>query len=246
MKGFILAAGIGSRLKPWTDSHPKALVPVGGRPIISYVVDKMLAVGIDTIVVNVHHFASQITEYLRRAYPEVDIRFSDETQLLLNHGGGLRKALRLIGNDDVLIHNADILSTIDLNDFIAQFHISQADALLLTQHRNTQRYLLFNKSRLDGWTNIATGETRPDNLDATPEKYDFQAFAGIHIIRSSLFKGLLDYAPDNEPFSIIDFYIDHCRQAQIHRMELPAEATWFDVGKPDTLDKARQFFDHKA
>ena len=187
MKGFILAAGIGSRLKPWTDSHPKALVPVGGRPIISYVVDKMLAVGIDTIVVNVHHFASQITEYLRRAYPDVDIRFSDETQLLLNHGGGLRKALRLIGNDDVLIHNADILSTIDLNDFIEQFHISQADALLLTQHRNTQRYLLFNKSRLDGWTNITTGETRPDNLDATPEKYDFQAFAGIHIMRSSLF-----------------------------------------------------------
>ena len=115
MKGFILAAGIGSRLKPWTDAHPKALVPVGGRPIISHVVDKMLAAGIDTIVVNVHHFASQITEYLRMAYPDVDIRFSDESQLLLNHGGGLRKALRLIGHDDVLIHNADIISTLDLS-----------------------------------------------------------------------------------------------------------------------------------
>lgn len=246
MKGFILAAGIGSRLKPWTDAHPKALVPVGGRPIISHVVDKMLAAGIDTIVVNVHHFASQITEYLRMAYPDVDIRFSDESQLLLNHGGGLRKALRLIGHDDVLIHNADIISTLDLSAFIAEFEAQQADALLLTQHRNTQRYLLFERDRLQGWTNVATGETRPDAMDASPERYDFQAFAGVHIMRSTMFKALMDYADDNVPFSIIDFYIDQCRTAQIHRMELPECAVWFDVGKPDTLDKARQFFDHQS
>lgn len=246
MKGFILAAGIGSRLKPWTDAHPKALVSVGGRPIISHVVDKMLAAGIDTIVVNVHHFASQITEYLRMAYPDVDIRFSDESQLLLNHGGGLRKALRLIGHDDVLIHNADIISTLDLSAFISESEAQQADALLLTQHRNTQRYLLFERDRLQGWTNVATGETRPDAMEVSAERYDFQAFAGVHIMRSSMFKALMDYADDNVPFSIIDFYIDRCRQDCIHRMELPDGAVWFDVGKPDTLDKARQFFDHQS
>lgn len=246
MKGFILAAGIGSRLKPWTDAHPKALVPVGGRPIISHVVDKMLAAGIDTIVVNVHHFASQITEYLRMAYPDVDIRFSDESQLLLNHGGGLRKALRLIGHDDVLIHNADIISTIDLSAFISEFEAQQVDALLLTQHRNTQRYLLFDHDRLQGWINLATGETRPIVMEASAKHYDFQAFAGVHIMRSSMFKALTDYADDNVPFSIIDFYIDRCRHQCIHRMELPDGAVWFDVGKPDTLDKARQFFDHQS
>ena len=83
-------------------------------------------------------------------------------------------------------------------------------------------------------------------MDASPERYDFQAFAGVHIMRSTMFKALMDYADDNVPFSIIDFYIDQCRTAQIHRMELPECAVWFDVGKPDTLDKARQFFDHQS
>ncbi len=238
MKGMIFAAGIGSRLKPWTDAHPKALVEVGGKPVIAHVIDKMLSAGITSIIINVHHFAEQIINYVRTAYPDEDIKFSDETALLLDTGGGLRKALDLIGNEDVLIHNADIFSDIDLKSII-DAHIG-ADITLLTQERITQRYLLFDNQNLAGWINLKTGETRPAGFEVRPNLMQ-RAFGGIHIVSASVFDKLKKYAPAETPFSIINFYIENCRELKIRSIDLPIGKSWFDVGKPETLELARKF-----
>ncbi len=241
MKGMIFAAGIGSRLKPWTDIHPKALVEINGRPAISYVIDKFISVGISTIIINVHHFAEQIIEYVNAVYSGSDIYFSDESDMLLDTGGGLCKALPLIGDDDVFIHNADILSDLPLEDLITAYRTSEADAMLLTQERDTQRYFLFNNGQLCGWTNIQTGQLRPSDLVLTPE-LDKRAFGGIHIVSHKAYPLLRAYAQADTPFSITNFYIDRCRELQIKSFDMPKGFSWFDVGKPETLQQARNFF----
>ena len=241
MKGMIFAAGIGSRLKPWTDAHPKALVEVGGKPVIAHVIDKMLSSGISSIIINVHHFAEQIVDYVQTTYPDKDIKFSDETALLLDTGGGLRKALDLIGNEDVLIHNADILSDINLQS-LTDAH-TDSDITLLTQERITQRYLLFDNQNLAGWINIKTGETRPDGFQVT-SNLSKRAFGGIHIVSASVFDKLKNFAHDETPFSIINFYIENCREFKIRSLDLPQGKSWFDVGKPETLQLARNFYNN--
>ncbi len=238
MKGMIFAAGIGSRLKPWTNAHPKALVEVGGKPVIAYVIDKMLRAGVSAIIINVHHFANQIVDYVRRTYPNENILFSDETDLLLDTGGGLRKALPLIDNDDVLIHNADIFTNLDMQSLLDAR--GDADIVLLTQKRDTQRYLLFDKQDLAGWINIKTGETRPAGFTPTPVM-EQRAFGGIHLVAKTAFEKLLAYAPAETPFSIINFYIENCDSLKIRSLDLPQGKSWFDVGKPETLELARKF-----
>lgn len=240
MKGMIFAAGVGSRLKPWTDSHPKALAPVGGRPAIDYVVDRMLQAGVSTIVVNVHHFARQIVDHLERKYPQAPIVISDESDLLLNTGGGLLKAAPLLDGDIVLVHNADILTNVDLPALATCHSERHSDATLLVQSRDTKRYLLFDGGRLSGWTNISTGEVRPQSLGdisgLTP-----LAFGGMHVVGPAVFEALKKYAPAGVPFSITDFYIDNCRKLSIDSYTLPAGDFWFDIGRPETLAKADGF-----
>ena len=167
-QAMIFAAGLGTRLKPLTDTMPKALVPVAGQPLLWHVAMKLRAAGFERIVVNVHHFASQIVDYLKaNGNFGLDIRISDETGGLLETGGGIKKALPLFDpSAPILIHNVDILSNVDLN---ALYHLAcedGADALLLVSRRKTKRYLLFNDDHvLQGWTNIETGEVRGlDNL----------------------------------------------------------------------------------
>ena len=233
---MIFAAGIGSRLKPWTDSHPKALVPVANRPIIAHVIDKLLNAGITDIVVNVHHFASQINNFLQENYPQVNITISDETSHLLDTGGGLRHALPLIGDEPVLIHNADILTDFDLHDMLDAHSRSGCDVTLLVEPRDTSRYFLFDEQRLRGWLNTGTGECRPANLDYAGLQR--LAFGGVHIVAPSVFPLLTQFAPADTPFSITDFYIQSCSQLSIGGFALPSGARWFDVGKPQSLQQA--------
>ena len=156
MQAMIFAAGLGTRLKPLTDHMPKAMVSVGGEPLIRHVIEKLKASDAERIVVNVHHFAEQITDYLKDNNNfGVDIRISDESQKLLDTGGGIKKAAPLfLGDRPILIHNVDILSNVDLQRFYAEAdHESGVDALLLVSERKTKRYLLFNDDmRLVGWT----------------------------------------------------------------------------------------------
>lgn len=242
MKALIFAAGIGSRLKPWTDSHPKALVEVGGKPMLGRVIEKIIAAGISDIIVNAHHFAGQIIEYLDNTEFMARVTVSDESDMLLDTGGGLRKVLPLLGNEPVLIHNADILTTFDLKKLIYNQVRSGADATLLTQERDSSRRLVFDKAeRMNGWVNLATDAVKPAGLTLEADM-KLESFDGIHIVNPALYPKLSAYRKAGEPFSIIDFYVEMCHDCDIRSMSLPADDQWFDVGKPETLEQARNFF----
>ena len=235
MQAMIFAAGKGTRLKPLTDVIPKALVPVDDVPLIQRVMQKIVDSGATRVVVNIHHHARQLENYLsllQMKFPSVEILISDESGNLLDTGGGIKHARELFSEappTPVLIHNCDILSNVNLADFYASH---QGDATLLVSQRETQRYLCFDDDmRLVGWTNIATGEvkgTKTDNL---------YAFSGIHIMSQQLMKRMDNY-PDI--FPIMDFYLHECATADI-RGCLKNDLRLLDVGKTDTLEKATEF-----
>ena len=242
---MIFAAGLGTRLKPLTDRMPKALVEVGGQPLLWHVVKKLQASGYERIVVNVHHFADQIVDYLRQNDNfGLDIRISDETSGLLETGGGIKRALPLFDpTEPILIHNVDILSNIDLTTLPVN-----APTLLVSE-RTTKRYLQFDDTmRLQGWINIETGETKgpaasrshlsplsPLSSLLSPLK-NF-AFSGVHVFHPSLFPLMNDW-PDR--FPIMDFYLYVCESHLIRGLELRG-LRLLDVGKLDTLEAAKDF-----
>ena len=243
MQAMIFAAGLGTRLRPLTDTMPKALVSVGGMPLLGRLLLKLRAAGARRVVVNVHHFAEQITDYLRQnSNFGLDILVSDERRQLLDTGGGLRKAAPLFLPDEpILIHNVDILSNADLRQ-LCDSCPTQAAATLVVSSRQTTRYLLFDDSRqLTGWVNILTGELRGPCADR-PHDYPLsqlhrRAFAGIHIVSPSilpLMEGL------GERFGIIDFYLRLCDKLPVIGVTPPG-LRLLDVGKTDSLAEAELF-----
>jgi NDP-sugar pyrophosphorylase family protein len=245
-QAMIFAAGLGTRLKPLTDTMPKALVPVGGQPLLWHVIQKLKAAGFERIVVNVHHFAQQIVDYLKEnGNFGLDIRISDETEALLETGGGIKKALPLFDAESpVLIHNVDILSNVDLSAFYDHAVQGQADALLLVSQRQTKRYLLFDEDmRMCGWTNIETGEVKgidDSQFSVLNSQFKLLAFSGIHILSPRVLP-LFREMPDR--FGIIDFYLKYCQQCVFRGYE-KTDLRLMDVGKIDTLDQAEQFLYH--
>ena len=238
-QAMIFAAGLGTRLKPLTDTMPKALVPVAGQPLLWHVVMKLKAAGYERIVVNVHHFANQIVDYLEANDNfGLDIRISDETSQLLETGGGIKKALPLFDpHSPVLIHNVDILSNVSL-PLTPSKEKGNYDALLVVSERKTKRYLLFDEEmHLKGWTNIETGEVRSPYPDLDPTGLRQLAFSGIHVISPALFH-LFHEMP--ERFGIIDFYLKYCHQYAFLGYEAQ-DLRLMDVGKLDTLDQAESF-----
>lgn len=239
MQAMIFAAGMGTRLKPITDSMPKALVRVGGEPLLKRVIDNLCSAGVDRIVVNVHHFAQQIIDFLKTNDNfGLDIRVSDETAGLLETGGGIKHAAQLFDSDaPILIHNVDILSNVDLRDFYSKA-ASDIDALLLVSRRTTKRYLLFNdEMRLVGWTNIETGEVKSPYPDLDPKQCHMYAFAGIHALSPRMLP-LMDEFPDR--FGIIDFYLKECAGHNIVGY-VKDDLKLMDIGKLDTLAHAEDF-----
>ena len=232
-QAMIFAAGMGTRLKPLTDVIPKALVPVGDKPLLQIVLERLLDADIRNVVVNAHHKSAQICNYLKllQSYYDVQISISDESEQLLETGGGIRKAQGLFdASAPVLIHNVDILSNVDLAAFYD--NIGDADAMLLVSERKTKRYLLFDDDlRLQGWTNIETGELR----GRVGERR--LAFSGIHVLWPSIFP-LLEQMP--ERFPIMDFYLKVCADCLIRGYE-QKDLRLLDVGKLDTLDQANEF-----
>lgn len=226
-QAMIFAAGLGTRLKPLTDTMPKALVRVGGQPLLWHVIHKLKHAGYERIVVNVHHFAGQIVDYLKANDNfGLDIRISDESSMLLETGGGIKKALALFDpTEPILIHNVDILSNLDLAAL-------PTDApLLVVSQRQTKRYLQFDDAmRLVGWKNIETGEVKGREGNSL-------AFSGIHMFHPSLAPLLADWP---ERFPIMDFYLKACADHLIRGYEAK-DLRLLDVGKLDTLDKAENF-----
>lgn len=240
MRALVFAAGLGTRLKPLTDTMPKALVPVGGKPLLWHVVKKLESAGITDVVINVHHFADQIIDYVHSQDDfGIKVTFSDERDLLRETGGGIRHARKFLQGESFLVHNVDILSDLDLRWFMSQ---ARPDAIsnVLVSDRKTKRYLLFdNDMRMVGWTNIQTGEVRSPYPDLDPDKFRKLAFSGVHLISNRIFT-IFDDAGWGERFPIMDFYIKECASHPIYGV-LPGRLRMIDVGKIDTLDEAESF-----
>ena len=241
---MIFAAGLGTRLRPLTDHMPKALVPVAGVPMLQHVILRLKAQGFTELVVNVHHFGEQIIDFLKANNDfGLTIHVSDERDLLLDTGGGIKKARTwLDGNEPFLVHNADILTNVDLRAFYDSHLKSGADATLLVSERRTQRYLLFDEGlQLHGWINEATGESKPEGFDPHGAAYRKLAFGGLHVISPSLFRYMEGNGDYEGKFSIISLYLAICKQARIQGYPLQG-VQWFDIGKPETLREAEMHF----
>ena len=238
MKALILAAGLGTRLLNETSDKPKALVEIGGKTLLQLTIEKLKNEGITEIVVNVHHFSEKIKTFLNEHDFGVQIHVSDESEKLLDTGGGLKKAaVFFTENEPVLIHNVDIISSLSLKE-LAEFHEeSGALATVAVRRRQTQRCLKFDAdNRLVGWINKQNGETKisvRENFENAAE----MAFSGIHIVQPEIFKLM----PKEDKFSIIDLYLELAK-THVIKGYIDNSDVWTDLGKPEELAKARQFF----
>ena len=232
MKAMIFAAGMGTRLRPITDNCPKALINVGGKPMLEWIIRRLIKSGFDEIVINVHHFAGMVTDFIREHDNfGITIHISDEQEQLLDTGGGLKKAAPFLQDGPFLVHNVDIICDIDLKQ-LYQHHInSNALATLAVKDRETSRSLLVNRQdRLCGWRNNTTGETR---LAITGPGLYPTAFSGIHVISPGLFQLMSEQGV----FSIIDVYLRLASQYFISTFP-DKESTWIDVGRKENIDEA--------
>lgn len=230
MKAMILAAGLGTRLRPMTDTIPKALVPIHGTPILELVIARLKSYGFREIIINVHHFADQIIEFLRaRNNFDIYIQISDERDLLLDTGGGVKRAAWFFDNQPFVVHNVDILSDIDLNALYEAHLHSQSIATLAVMRRHSTRSLLFDQDfRLCGWQNRRSQEqkiARPSAQNLTP-----LAFSGIHVIDPAIF----NLMPVDSVFSIIDCYLHIAAKYSISAFAHD-DTLWFDLGEKDQL-----------
>ena len=249
MNAMIFAAGLGTRLKPYTDHCPKAMVEVAGSPMIAHQLLRLKEAGFQHVVINVHHYAQQIIDYVTAHNGfGLDIAFSDERDKLLDTGGGIRKALALFDDKSpILIHNVDIFSNADLKALCDTHQSSGADASLLVSRRSTSRYFICDdEDRLIGWKNLQTGEVRTSHLYLKPTlegvtedstAYRLRAFSGIHIISPTLFP-LLER--QEEVFSITNFYWQQAPHCHIGCIEAPDNFCWVDAGKPEMLTRAAE------
>jgi N-acetyl-alpha-D-muramate 1-phosphate uridylyltransferase len=233
MQAMILAAGLGTRLKPITESIPKALVEVNGKTLLEIAIRNLIENDFRKIIINVHHFADKVKDYLSRNTFAADIIVSDESGLLLDTGGGIKFANNYFDDSPLLVHNVDIISNLNLREFY-QYHLSDdAIASLVVSKRISNRYLLFNDNNtLCGWEDVKNNEKiivrEKDNL------YRF-AFNGIHILNPQI----IHQFPDEKVFSVIKAYLKLAETEEIQGY-ICNDIKWIDVGKIDSLEKAEK------
>ena len=233
MQAMILAAGLGTRLKPITEELPKALVEVNGKTLLEIAIRNLIENDFRRIVINVHHFADKVKEFLGNNTFAADIFISDESDLLLDTGGGIKHARKFFDDSPILIHNVDIISNLNLKEFY-QYHISDDSvASLVVSNRKSNRYLLFNEADiLCGWQDVNKDEKIIVREDS---KLNQLAFNGIHILNPHL----IDSFPDEKVFSVIKAYLKIAGTEDIHAY-VSNDIKWIDVGKVDSLQKASQ------
>ncbi len=239
MKAFLLAAGLGTRLKPFTDRHPKALAPVHGRSLLEWNIRNLQRFGIYDVVVNVHHFAGQITGLLEKEKGFGSrVEISDESDAVLETGGGLKKAIPFFkGAGTILIMNVDILSNFDLDRMRQEHRHTGADVTLAVQQRETSRYFLFNEDmQLEGWQNTKTEERKIPGGGSAARLRPY-AFSGIHLMEESF----LSHIRQEGKFSLVDVYLDLCGSRKICGWDHSGDAL-LDVGKPESLERAAALF----
>jgi MurNAc alpha-1-phosphate uridylyltransferase len=234
-KAMILAAGLGTRFRPWTDQHPKALAPVNGKSLLQRNVAYLQSHGIDDVVINVHHFAGQIIEALTSSRGWGSrFTISDETDTVLETGGGLMKARTLLEDGPFVLMNVDILTDMDLSAMIDYHFHHHPLATLAVTNRTTSRYLLFDeRDELCGWRNVTTGEERLSRPGGSIQK----AFSGIHVIDPAIFPLITRTGK----FSTIDMYLDLASRQVIRGFD-HSQSRLIDVGKPESAEKAAELF----
>jgi N-acetyl-alpha-D-muramate 1-phosphate uridylyltransferase len=237
-KAMILAAGLGTRFKPWTDRHPKALAPVNGKSLLQRNIEYLQQYGIRDVVVNVHHFAGQIIDALTANQGwGSHFTISDETDEVLETGGGLKKARPFLESAPFLLMNVDILTDMDLSGMMKDHALHRPLATLAVTSRTTSRYFLFDdRQQLSGWRNVQTGQERLARpTDAAP--LIPKAFSGIHVIDPALFPLM----HREGKFSMVDVYLDLAASQSIRGFD-HSQSLLIDVGKPESAEKAAQLF----
>ncbi|MGN6214230.1 nucleotidyltransferase family protein [Parafilimonas sp.] len=238
MKAMLLAAGFGTRLKPFTEHHPKALAEVNGKSLLQHNIEYLRQFGIYDVVVNVHHFAEQIIQAIKNNDGWGSrVSVSDETDAILETGGGLRRAAWFFKDEeDFVLMNVDVLTDLHLDEMIAFHKKNKPLATLATTNRETSRYFLFNEAGiLCGWKNIKTGEEKvmrhENNLIS-------EAFSGLHIISTKIFPLM---QPPEIKFSMVDVYLSLCASHSILSYN-HSGSKFIDVGRPESLQKAQVLF----
>ena len=259
MRAMIFAAGLGTRLKPITDTIPKALVPVCSQPLLKHLIDKLKRAGYSEVVINVHHFAEKIREYVAQNNEfGIKVFFSDESDLLRETGGGIRHAAELLDDGEpFLVHNVDILSNLNLEDFY-EAHMAESISIdtplatLLVSERETARYFLFDAgNNLVGWMNKLSGEVKSpySELRREPsENFDWEKFLSEHSLRNYAFAGTHIISPEvfrlmqswPERFPIVDFYLQMADKFII-KAYVKNDLEMVDVGKLTSLEEAEKF-----
>lgn len=244
MKVMILAAGQGTRLKPMTDTMPKALVPIKGIPMLEHVILKVKAEGFTHIVINIHHFGEQIIDFLKSKNNfGLTIDISDERSCLLNTGGGIKQAKCFLdgkddGDEPFLVHNVDIFSNVSLREMYRAHVESKAFSTLLVNRRQSSRQLLFDASgQLCGWQNRETGEVKSPLQGFDASKYSEYAFGGIYVVSPKVFPLMEGWSGK---FSIIDFYLSVCSNESI-RLYTKEGIKLIDAGKVEELEEIERF-----
>ena len=235
MKGMILAAGLGTRLKPFTEKHPKALLPINGKTLLQRNVEYLQLYNVKDVIVNVHHFASQITNAVQQNNGwGSSVTISDETDLVLETGGGLKKAGKYLQtlSEPFVLMNADILTDLNIDELKKLHEESRALATLAVTNRSTSRYLLFDDDYfLCGWLNEKTGEQKG-------KKGIKKAFSGIHIISPKIF----DHMTEVGKFSMIDLYLRLAAEGFKINCYDHSKGKLLDVGKPESIAIAEEMF----
>jgi len=244
MKAMIFAAGLGTRFKPWTDKHPKALAPVNGKSLLQRNIEYLQQYGITEVVVNVHHFANQIREAVENANGwGSKILISDERDEVLETGGGLLKAAPLLGNEPFLTINADVLTDLNL-DALLQFH-QQEKALIsfgVTNRKSTRNILFDKQNRMQGWVNLATNEFR------FPAESAYSAGTALQELTPKAYSTVVVFSPEifslisrTGKFSLIDVYLDLAGTHKIMGFDHSGDR-FIDVGKPESVAQAEALF----
>ena len=232
---MILAAGLGTRLKPFTENHPKALLPINGKTLLQRNVEYLQSFNVKDVIINVHHFAVQIIDAVQQNNSwGSNITISDETDLVLETGGGLKKAAVFLedSSEPFVLMNADILTDLSIDELKKIHQQSDTIATLAVTNRNTSRYLLFdNDDILCGWLNEKTGEQKgkPGNK---------KAFSGIHIISPKIFQ----HIKEEGKFSMIDLYLRLAAEGFKINCYDHSQGLLLDVGKPESITVAEKMF----
>jgi len=237
MKAMILAAGLGNRLKPLTNNLPKPLVKFNQIPMIEGVILKLLDHGMNEIIVNIHHFPGKIKAFLEdKKYYDGKVKISDETDRLMDTGGGVIKAKNFFKDEEsFLVHNVDVYTNLDISSLIREHNNNDALVTIAVKKRPTSRSLLFDDQLvLTGWRHNETGETR---ILKDAVKVDDYGNSCIQVIRRDFF----DLVKERGPVSLTDIYlqiaIHHTIRGFVHNQDY-----WYDLGRYENFKEAEEFF----